>query len=103
MSPKPQTTRTRVLGILTTDDTQMVFVDTPGLLDSEYALHERMRATALRALQDADVIVHVVDGERGVAKSLAETAGLTSAPRAPIITAINKIDTFTPEKRAALA
>ena len=46
VSPKPQTTRTRVLGILTTDEAQMVFVDTPGLLEPEYALHERMRATA---------------------------------------------------------
>src|SRR5215204_1353696 len=91
MSPKPQTTRTRVLGILTTADAQMVFVDTPGLLEPEYALHERMRATALRALQDADVIVHVCDGERGEAKSLAETAGLTTPPRASIITVINKI------------
>jgi GTPase len=103
MSPKPQTTRTRVLGILTTADAQMVFVDTPGLLEPEYALHERMRATALRALQDADVIVHVCDGERGQAKSLAETAGLTTAPRAPIITVINKIDTFSDAKRDALA
>jgi GTPase len=103
MSPKPQTTRTRVMGILTAGDTQMVFVDTPGLLEPEYALHERMRATALRALQDADVIVHLVDGERGEAKSLAETAGLTTPPRAPIITAINKIDTFPAAKREALA
>jgi GTP-binding protein Era len=103
MSPKPQTTRTRVLGILTRPDAQMVFVDTPGLLEPEYALHARMRATALRALQDADVIVHVVDGERGEAKSLAETAGLTTPPRAPIITAVNKIDTFSDAKRLALA
>lgn len=103
MSPKPQTTRTRVLGIVTTDDTQMVFVDTPGLLDPEYALHERMRATALRALQDADVIVHVCDAERGVAKSLAETAGLTAAPRAPIITAINKVDMLPAAQRDAIS
>jgi GTP-binding protein Era len=62
-----------------------------------------MRATALRALQDADVIVHVVDGERREAKPLAEVAGLTAPPRAPIITAVNKIDTFTPARRDALA
>jgi GTP-binding protein Era len=62
-----------------------------------------MRATALRALQDADVIMHVCDGERGEAKSLAETAGLTTPPRAPVITVINKIDTFSVPKRNALA
>src|SRR3954466_2996433 len=54
-SPKPQSTRDRVVGIHTTEDSQMVILDTPGLLDPKYPLQEAMRSTALRALEEADV------------------------------------------------
>src|ERR1044072_4442258 len=59
VSDKPQSTRDRIVGIHTTDDTQMVVLDTPGLLNPRYELHRAMRATALRALADADVIVYL--------------------------------------------
>jgi GTP-binding protein Era len=82
-SPRAQSTRDRVTGILTIDDTQMVLVDTPGLLDPSVALQEIMRATALRALHDADVILHLVDATERAPKTLQELAGLGAVPRAP--------------------
>ena len=61
VSPKPQTTRDRVVGIRSTDETQMIILDTPGLLEPGYALQQSMKETAQRALTEADVIVHVHD------------------------------------------
>src|SRR6266853_5282580 len=58
-SPKPQSTRDRVVGIYTKDDSQMVILDTPGLLNPGYLLQQSMRSTALSALDEADVIVYL--------------------------------------------
>jgi GTP-binding protein Era len=54
-SPKPQTTRDRIVGIHTTSDVQMIIADTPGLLNPRYALQRAMRAAALEALADERV------------------------------------------------
>jgi len=62
VSDKPQTTRHQVRGILTRDDVQAVFVDTPGLHKPVSALGERLNATASDALSDVDVVCFVVDG-----------------------------------------
>src|SRR4029079_10587566 len=56
VTPKAQTTRDRIVGIRTEGETQMVVYDTPGLLQPRYALHRAMRASALEALDDADVV-----------------------------------------------
>src|SRR4051794_39254119 len=90
-SQKPQSTRDRVVGILTSDDVQMVIFDTPGLLEPKYALQEAMRSTALRAIDDADVIVYLADATNGVPPSLQEAASLERKPRASIIEVLNKI------------
>jgi GTP-binding protein Era len=99
-SPKPQSTRDRIVGIYTTDDSQMVILDTPGLLNPRYPLQEAMRATALRALADADVIVYLVDATEGSAPPLTEAAQLPSPPRAPVITVLNKSDALPISRRA---
>jgi GTP-binding protein Era len=91
-SAKPQSTRDRVVGIHTTDDAQMVILDTPGLLNPRYPLQEAMRATAIRALEDADVIIYLADATEGSPPDLVTAAGLASPPRAPIVTALNKSD-----------
>lgn len=103
VSAKPQSTRDRIVGIHTTGDTQMVVLDTPGLLNPRYALQRAMRATALKALEDADVIVYLVDATAGDPASLTEAAELTRTPRAPVLTALNKIDRLSGDERAALA
>ncbi len=64
-SPKPQSTRVSAVGIITTDACQMVLLDTPGLLDPTYTLQRSMLASALAALRDADVTVHVHDASTG--------------------------------------
>src|SRR2546430_3302582 len=59
VSPKPQSTRLPVVGLLTQDDAQFIFTDSPGLLEPEYQLHETMRAAALRVIDDAEVIAYL--------------------------------------------
>jgi len=95
-SAKPQSTRDRVVGIYTTNDAQMVILDTPGLLNPKYPLQQAMKATALRALEDADVIVYLADATEGHPPDLATAAELASPPRAPIITVLNKADALPP-------
>lgn len=101
-SQKPQSTRDRVVGIHTTGDMQMIIFDTPGLLEPKYALQESMRSTSLRALSDADVIVYLADATNGPPVSLVEAAGLPHAPKAPVITVLNKSDQLNPTRRAEL-
>jgi GTP-binding protein Era len=101
-SAKPQSTRDRVVGIRTADDTQMVIFDTPGLLEPRYELQRVMRSTALHALHDADVIVYVTDATAGTPPSLLEAAGIVESPKAQVLTVLNKIDRVSSEERLAL-
>jgi len=101
-SQKPQSTRDRVVGIQTTDDTQMIVFDTPGLLEPRYALQEAMRSTALRALDDADVIVYLADASNGAPPPLHEAAGISAPPAAPVVEVLNKSDMLPPIRRHEL-
>ncbi|HTD71220.1 MAG TPA: GTPase Era [Gemmatimonadales bacterium] len=92
VSPKPQSTRLPVVGLLTRDDTQFIFTDSPGLLEPEYQLHETMRAAALRAIADAEVIAYLHPLSAFPAPPLKEVAKLDRAPRAPIVTVYTKSD-----------
>ena len=100
-SEKPQSTRDRIVGIRTTDDTQMVLLDTPGLLEPRYALQRIMRSTALNALADADVVAYVTDATLGPPPSLEEAASIPGAGR-HVITVLNKIDRLSADERRAL-
>lgn len=102
-SPKPQSTRDRVVGIYSADDSQMVILDTPGLLNPGYLLQEAMRSTALRALDEADVIVYLADATEGNPPPLVEAAQLAAAPRAPVITALNKSDAIPANRLEEIA
>jgi GTP-binding protein Era len=103
VSAKPQSTRDRIVGIVTDGDTQMIVFDTPGLLNPRYALHRAMRSTALDALADADVVIYLADAADGPAATLVEAAELTAPPTAPVITVYNKLDTIDPAQRERLA
>lgn len=99
VSDKPQTTRHRIMGVLTTPAAQLVFVDTPGLHKAVTALGERVNATALESLVDVDISCLVIDatkpfgsGDRWVARHL-------DLPRSIVI--VNKIDAIGPERVAA--
>lgn len=102
-SPKPQSTRDRVVGIRTVNDTQMVVLDTPGLLEPRYALQRVMRSTALQALADADVIVYMADATLGPPPPLPEAAGLATDPTGRVLTVLNKVDRLTPDERKSLS
>jgi GTP-binding protein Era len=102
-SPKPQSTRDRIVGIYTSDDAQLVILDTPGLLNPKYPLQQAMRSTAVRALEEADVIIYLADATEGMPPSLSEAAELTTLPTAPVIVALNKSDALNPVRREELA
>jgi len=102
-SPKPQSTRDRIVGIHTTDDAQMVILDTPGLLNPKYPLQQAMRSTAVRALEEADVIIYLADATEGLPPSLSEAAELSAPPQAPVIVALNKSDALNSVRREELA
>ena len=101
-SPKPQSTRDRIVGIYTTADAQLVILDTPGLLNPKYPLQQAMRSTAVRALAEADVIIYLADATEGLPPPLAEAAALEEPPKAPVIVALNKADALTPSRRDEL-
>jgi GTPase len=92
VSPKPQSTRVPVVGLVTRGDTQYIFTDSPGLLDPEYALHHAMRASALRAIRNADVIAYLHPLAEYPAPDLVSVARLEKPPRAPILTVYTKAD-----------
>jgi GTP-binding protein Era len=90
VSDKPQTTRTRVMGVHTTDDAQLVFVDTPGLHKPVTALGQRVNATALDSVNDVDVVCLVIDATKPFGKGDQWVASHLDLPNAILI--LNKID-----------
>ncbi|MBN1965812.1 MAG: GTPase Era [Anaerolineae bacterium] len=103
VSPRPQTTRLRQLGILTRDDAQIVFVDTPGLHKPQHQLGEFMVEVASRALTDADAILFMVEGHEppGTGDRIISEQIKKAAPDVPVLLAINKIDLCPPDKLQA--
>src|SRR5438477_7607570 len=99
VSPKPQSTRLPVVGLLTRGDTQFIFTDSPGLLEPEYRLHEAMRAAALRAIETAEVIAYLHPLAEYPAPPLDLVAQLDRPPRAPIVTVYTKADVVPPSDR----
>lgn len=93
-TPKKQTTRTLIRAILTKDDVQMVFIDTPGIHKPRYALGEEMNKKVHRALREADVAVLVVDA--GHPFNEGDELALNNFQfNCPLIIVFNKIDTTT--------
>jgi GTP-binding protein Era len=94
VSPKPQTTRKRQLGILTTDDAQLVFVDTPGIHQARHKLGEFLNQEAQESLEGVDGILWLVDVSAKPTeedKQIASLLGRTPR-RTPLVLAANKID-----------
>ena len=92
VTPKMQTTRSRLLGIATDEGTQLVFVDTPGIFEPRRRLDRAMVAAAWAGASDADIAVLLVDAERGIDSDTRRIVErLKTASRPPIL-ALNKID-----------
>ena len=88
---KAQTTRHRIMGIVNTDDMQIVFSDTPGVLKPNYKLQESMLAFSESALQDADVLLYVTDVVENPEKNM-DFLEKVQKMTIPVILLINKID-----------
>jgi len=100
VTPKPQTTRNRIAGVLTTKTAQFVFVDTPGIHAPHDALGEYMLATAREALPDADAILFIVDASSPPQGADREAARLLESVEAPTLLVLNKIDLVSEETLA---
>jgi GTP-binding protein Era len=100
VSHRPQTTRNRILGIMTRPDFQIIFMDTPGIHRPKHQLGRYMVSTAQSAIPDADVILFMVDVSVEPTSEDQEIARLmtTQASDKPLILVLNKMDRLTPEK-----
>jgi GTP-binding protein Era len=100
VSPRPQTTRRRQLGILTLEHCQIIFVDTPGLHRPTHKLGEKMNQEAKDALEDSDLILFIVDLSTSPQPEDRLLAGLIGEINRPasVLMALNKVDLLTPEQ-----
>lgn len=95
VSPKVQTTRHRIKGILNDKDYQIIFSDTPGIIEPKYKLHEKMMAAVKSSLEDADIALLIVD----IKENLQEADEIFSSLslKAPAIVVLNKTDLVNKE------
>ncbi len=92
-SRRPQTTRHRILGIKTTEDSQLIYVDTPGIhSDGRRAMNRYMNRAAASSIDDVDVILFIVDGVNWTPEDEKVLERLNSNARAPVVLVINKVD-----------
>ena len=98
VSPKAQTTRNKILGILNEDDCQIVFIDTPGIHSSHNKLDEYMNKAILSAKQDVDVLLYVIDGSKKISDNVIETLNKYTKGIDNVILVVNKIDGVSYEK-----
>lgn len=92
VSDKPQTTRNKILSVLTGDDYQVIFLDTPGIHKPRHKLGEYMVNLAQRTLSDVDLIVHVIEAQAEIGPGDQLIARKLGEVRTPAILAVNKID-----------
>lgn len=92
ITAKAQTTRHRIMGIVNTDDYQIVFSDTPGVLSPKYKLQESMLEFSQEALADADILLYVTDVVEDPTKNRAFLDRVAASKNFPVLLVINKID-----------
>ena len=103
VSPKPQTTRERILGVKNGDGYQIVFEDTPGIYKASSLLNERMQKCASTAAKDVDVILFLIDGHDGVKEEDVESLKKYASGDIPLVLAFTKTDIMPKEKILLLA
>lgn len=103
VTPLAQTTRERVVGIDTRDGVQMVFVDTPGLVDPRYLLHHSMLQTVRETIPDVDAILLLLDASAPAPALEEDLLARLRQRRSSVLAAINKIDIATDAQVEALA
>jgi GTP-binding protein Era len=96
VTPKPQTTRNRIVGIRTLPEAQVIFLDTPGMHDARSLLNRRMVEVARQTLGEAEAVLFVLDAEAGVTRADAELATSLAASGRKTIAVANKRDRVRP-------
>ena len=92
VSPQPQTTRHRILGVLTRADAQLMFLDTPGWHQPEHALGRHMLEVIKAVIEEADVLVAVIDARNGLTEDDRRVFSRLRQAKRPAVLAINKVD-----------
>jgi len=94
----PQTTRNAIRGIYTDQRGQLIFTDTPGYHLSDKTINKRMQEITVKALEDSDAVLYLLDGTRGVGKEEEAIIELLTKVKAPIVAVINKKDILKEEQ-----
>ena len=97
MSDKPQTTRNKIQGVYTTDDAQIIFIDTPGMHKPKHKLGDFMMKVALNALREVDLILFMINAEEGFGRGDAFIIEQLKEVNTPVFLVINKIDKVHPD------
>jgi len=103
VSPKAQTTRTRLIGVAIAGESQILLVDTPGIFAPRRRLDRAMVAAAWGGAQDADLIAFVIDAKTGVTDRITDLLDTLAARREPKLLVLNKVDICPKEKLLELA
>lgn len=98
MSDKPQTTRNKVQGVLTTEDSQLIFIDTPGIHKPKHKLGDFMMKVATNTLKEVDIVLFMVNAEEGFGRGEEFIVEKFKSVKTPIFLVINKIDQVHPDK-----
>lgn len=98
MSDKPQTTRNKIHGVYTTEDTQIVFLDTPGIHKPQSKLGNYMMQTAESALKEVEAALFLVDASEGIGGGDRFIIEQLKKVKTPVFLVMNKIDKVTPEQ-----
>lgn len=101
VADKPQTTRTQIQGVLTTPETQIVFIDTPGIHKSDSAINKRMMGAVRASLEERDLFIYLVDTTRPFGSADEKALSILRHDSPPVIVALNKIDAL-PAKQELL-
>ena len=98
MSDKPQTTSNKVQGVVTTDDSQLIFIDTPGIHKPKHKLGDFMVKTARNTLKEVDVIMFMVNADEPIGRGDRFIIELLENTKTPVFLIINKIDLVHPDE-----
>ncbi|KQL53512.1 GTPase Era [Heyndrickxia shackletonii] len=98
MSDKPQTTRNKVQGVYTTDDSQMIFIDTPGIHKPKHKLGDFMMKVATNTLREVDLILFMINAVEGLGRGDEFIIEKLKEVKTPVFLVINKIDQIHPEE-----
>ena len=98
MSDKPQTTRNKIQGVVTTDDSQIVFIDTPGIHKPKHALGDFMNKMAKQTIPDVDVVLFMINANEKIGPGDRFVIDLLSRTKSPVFLVINKIDLIHPDE-----